>query len=131
MQALADGIMDASLLLVYEKRWRDEPARSATWMQHQADKVTRGLAALEKADFRVPVDVDHVDIRPYRRRLRARLSRPALRRRVACRPSDARPLADGVCRRRAVLRSDPAAGLRGDETMSFAARAMSRRSPRS
>jgi glutathione S-transferase len=42
-QALADGIMDAALLQVYEGRWRAEDRRDARWLEHQAGKVTRGL----------------------------------------------------------------------------------------
>lgn len=48
-QALADGIMDAALLQVYEGRWRAEEHRDARWVAHHAGKVTRGLAALEAA----------------------------------------------------------------------------------
>lgn len=47
MQALADGIMDAALLQVYEARFRPEEGRSATWIDNQAGKVARGLAAFE------------------------------------------------------------------------------------
>ncbi|WP_454813219.1 glutathione S-transferase [Labrys neptuniae] len=46
-QALADGIMDASLLQVYEARMRPEDQRSAKWLDIQAGKVARGLAAFE------------------------------------------------------------------------------------
>ncbi|WP_448951510.1 glutathione S-transferase family protein [Labrys neptuniae] len=46
-QALADGIMDAAILQVYEVRMRDEGQRSAKWLDHQAGKVTRALAAFE------------------------------------------------------------------------------------
>jgi glutathione S-transferase len=42
-QALADGIMDAALLQVYEGRWRAEDRRESKWTEHQADKVRRGL----------------------------------------------------------------------------------------
>lgn len=42
-QALADGIMDAALLQVYEGRWRAEDRREQKWVEHQADKVRRGL----------------------------------------------------------------------------------------
>jgi glutathione S-transferase len=42
-QALADGIMDAALLQVYESRWRAEDRRESKWTEHQADKVRRGL----------------------------------------------------------------------------------------
>jgi glutathione S-transferase len=46
-QALADGIMDASVLQVYEKRMREPGTQSAKWVAHQAGKVARGLAACE------------------------------------------------------------------------------------
>jgi glutathione S-transferase len=42
-QALADGIMDAALLQVYEGRFRQEDKREPKWVDHQADKVRRGL----------------------------------------------------------------------------------------
>ncbi len=47
LQALGDGLMDAALLQVYEKRWREEDRRDAKWVAHQAGKVGRALAALE------------------------------------------------------------------------------------
>jgi glutathione S-transferase len=46
-QALADGIMDAALLQVYEQRYREPEIRSAKWVERQAGKVARGLAAAE------------------------------------------------------------------------------------
>lgn len=46
-QALADGIMDAAIIQVYENRFRDPEIRSATWLSYQAEKVSRGLAQLE------------------------------------------------------------------------------------
>jgi len=49
LQALADGIMDASILLVYEGRWRDPAKHEPKWVEHQTGKVARGLAALEAA----------------------------------------------------------------------------------
>jgi glutathione S-transferase len=49
LQALADGIMDASILLVYEGRWRDAAKHEPKWVEHQTGKVARGLAALEVA----------------------------------------------------------------------------------
>ncbi len=49
LQALADGIMDASILLIYEGRWRDPAKHEPKWVEHQAGKVARGLAALEAA----------------------------------------------------------------------------------
>jgi len=47
LQALADGVMDAALLQVYEGRFRDEDKREPKWIEHQSGKVTRGLDALE------------------------------------------------------------------------------------
>ena len=42
-QALADGIMDAALLQVYEGRWRAEDRRDRQWIEHQDGKVKRAL----------------------------------------------------------------------------------------
>lgn len=47
--ALADGVTDAALLMVYEGRFRDASALSARWLAHQRGKVTRGLDALQAA----------------------------------------------------------------------------------
>src|SRR6185437_6955102 len=49
MQALCDGILDASLLQVYESRYRPAEMKVQAWLDRQADKVARGLAALEAA----------------------------------------------------------------------------------
>jgi glutathione S-transferase len=49
MQALGDGLIDASILQVYETRFRDPDRYSAKWLEHQAGKATRALAALEAA----------------------------------------------------------------------------------
>lgn len=49
MQALADGVMDASILQIYETRLRAENERSASWVSLQAGKVARALSALEAA----------------------------------------------------------------------------------
>lgn len=46
--ALADGILDAALLLVYEKRFRPEDKWHAVWMERQQGKIDRALAVLEK-----------------------------------------------------------------------------------
>ncbi|OZI70922.1 glutathione S-transferase family protein [Bordetella genomosp. 12] len=46
-QALADGVMDASVLMVYERRFRPEGFAVASWLDYQADKVERALAAFE------------------------------------------------------------------------------------
>jgi glutathione S-transferase len=46
-QALADGIMDAAILQIYEMRWRSEDRREPKWVEHQAGKVTRALGYAE------------------------------------------------------------------------------------
>ncbi|MBU3729981.1 MAG: glutathione S-transferase [Beijerinckiaceae bacterium] len=50
LQALADGIMDAGILQMYERRFRDEDRREAKWIEHQQGKIDRALNALEKLD---------------------------------------------------------------------------------
>ena len=64
MQALADGIMDAALLQVYEGRFRPSEMRSQPWLDHHAGKVARGLAALESTlgPFEGVVDVGTISI---------------------------------------------------------------------
>ncbi len=47
--ALGDGILDAALLLVYEKRFRSENLRVEAWVDRQQSKIDRALAQLEKA----------------------------------------------------------------------------------
>ena len=47
--SLADGILDAALLLVYEKRFRPEEIRHAPWQQRQQAKIDRALDLLEKS----------------------------------------------------------------------------------
>jgi glutathione S-transferase len=49
LQALCDGILDASILTIYEGRWRSPEKHEAKWLEHQAGKVARSLAALEAA----------------------------------------------------------------------------------
>jgi glutathione S-transferase len=49
LQALCDGILDASILLVYESRWRPPEKHVQKWVDHQTGKIERGLAALEAA----------------------------------------------------------------------------------
>lgn len=47
LEALADGIMDAAILQVYEKRYRQEHERSHSWVERQAERVAAALAHLE------------------------------------------------------------------------------------
>jgi glutathione S-transferase len=47
LQALCDGALDASVLIVYENRYRKEAQRVQAWVDRQADKIKRTLDALE------------------------------------------------------------------------------------
>jgi glutathione S-transferase len=58
-QALADGIMDAVLIQVYEGRWRTEERREPKWVDHHAGKVARGLDYAE-ANLSTPTAKIHV-----------------------------------------------------------------------
>ena len=49
LQALADGIADATLLVIYEARFRPAERHEPKWLDHQNGKIKRGLAALEAA----------------------------------------------------------------------------------
>jgi glutathione S-transferase len=62
LQALADGMMDASILLIYEGRWRPAERHEPKWVDHQAGKVARALAALEAAPppLDAPLDVGRI-----------------------------------------------------------------------
>jgi glutathione S-transferase len=44
---LADGIIDAGALIIYEGRYHDVEDRSARWLSHQRAKILRALAAFE------------------------------------------------------------------------------------
>lgn len=47
--ALADGVLDAALLLVYEKRFRPEEKWHRPWQERQQGKIDRALDHLEKS----------------------------------------------------------------------------------
>ena len=47
-QALADGLLDAVVLQVYEVRFRPEAKREAFWVERQAGKMERALDAFER-----------------------------------------------------------------------------------
>lgn len=47
LEALADGIMDAAILQVYEKRYREPHERSHSWVERQAERVSVALNHLE------------------------------------------------------------------------------------
>jgi glutathione S-transferase len=49
LQALADGILDASILTIYEGRYRKPEMHEPKWLELQAGKVARALGVLEAA----------------------------------------------------------------------------------
>ncbi len=49
LQALCDGILDASVLTVYEGRFRKPDMHEPKWLDLQAGKVARALTVLEAA----------------------------------------------------------------------------------
>ena len=51
LEALADGIMEAAVLMVYEGRLREAENRSVTWVEAQWEKITHALDALERQEF--------------------------------------------------------------------------------
>jgi glutathione S-transferase len=58
LHAMCDGVMDASLLIVYEARHRPPAINHQPWIDYQCGKVVRGLTALAKA----PPDPARFDI---------------------------------------------------------------------
>lgn len=46
-EAVADGMMDAVAVTLYENRFHDETARSQAWLERQRGKIDAGLAALD------------------------------------------------------------------------------------
>jgi glutathione S-transferase len=59
LQALGDGICDASLLQVYEARFRPVEKHEPKWLDHQAGKVSRALQHLEDSPPAIS-DLPHV-----------------------------------------------------------------------
>jgi len=59
-QTLADGIMDAAILRVYEKRFKEQKYRDPAWDAYQAAKMERGLAHFEENTPPAPSSVSDV-----------------------------------------------------------------------
>ena len=53
LASLADGMLDAALLLVYEKRFRPEEKWHAPWQERQQGKIDRALDHLEGKSYRL------------------------------------------------------------------------------
>ena len=47
LEALADGLMDAGVLVLYETRFRPEDRHEPRWLDHQKGKMDRAVDALE------------------------------------------------------------------------------------
>jgi glutathione S-transferase len=64
LAATAEGIMDAALLLRYEQTLREEPVRSAKWIETQQSKIDRALAVLEAAPpaLTTPPDIGQIGV---------------------------------------------------------------------
>lgn len=64
LQALCDGVLDACILQVYEGRWRPQEKHEQTWLDYQADKVRRALAAIESDPpaLTAPPDVGQITL---------------------------------------------------------------------
>lgn len=62
LQALADGLCDAALLIVYEGRYRTPEMRVQSWVDNQQGKVDRALAVLNAKPPRLPkkLTIGHV-----------------------------------------------------------------------
>jgi glutathione S-transferase len=85
IEATADGILDAALLMVYETRIRPEAMRSEQWVAGQWSKIDRALDALEQrwiSHLTGPMDMGHIavgcalgylDLRHAARQWRARV----------------------------------------------------------
>ncbi|MCC9624676.1 glutathione S-transferase N-terminal domain-containing protein [Thalassospira sp. MA62] len=64
LQALGDGIVDASILQVYENRMRSDDKRDPNWLSYQGEKVTRALdhLAANPPAFGEHIHIGHVAI---------------------------------------------------------------------
>ncbi len=65
LEALADGMLDAAVLMVYEARFRPAEMVYAPWVDGQWDKVSRGLDALETlwmAHLTGPFGMGHIAV---------------------------------------------------------------------
>ncbi|WP_411351749.1 glutathione S-transferase [Leisingera aquaemixtae] len=65
LEATADGIMDAAVLMSYEKRLRPEDKQWDGWLDAQRDKVLGGCAALNArwmSHLRGPLDIGQIAV---------------------------------------------------------------------
>jgi glutathione S-transferase len=64
LAAMADGMLDAALLLVYEGRYRDEGMRVQTWVDMQQAKIDTALVTLEASppEWQAHPDYGHITV---------------------------------------------------------------------
>ena len=65
LEATADGMMEAAVLIVYEERFRPSEKVSLDWIEGQWAKVSRALDALETrwmSHLHGPLDMGHIAI---------------------------------------------------------------------
>lgn len=63
LESLADGMMDAAILMTYEARLRPEAQQSSEWVEAQWGKITRALAYLEAhIEALKPVDMASIAV---------------------------------------------------------------------
>jgi glutathione S-transferase len=65
LEATADGIMDAAVLIIYESRVRPEDHRFAPWVDGQWTKIDRSLDALEQrwlSHLHGPLDMGQIAV---------------------------------------------------------------------
>lgn len=65
LEATAEGILDAALQMVYERRMRDEKIVSEDWIEAQWGKVDRSLGAIEArwmSHLSGPMDMAHIGL---------------------------------------------------------------------
>lgn len=63
LEATADGMLDAALLMVYESRLRTPDQHNAAWVEGQWSKIARALDVLETrwmAHLAGPLDIGHI-----------------------------------------------------------------------
>jgi len=65
LEALADGICDSALAMVYERRFRPEEKVSEPWLDRQWRKIARALDALNANPPRLPkkITAGHIALR--------------------------------------------------------------------
>ncbi len=60
LQALADGILEAAVLIGYESRYREPHQASQRWLDHQRKKVDQGIAFAQTLLDDAPLHVGHI-----------------------------------------------------------------------